>query len=105
MSKKSLKSLSDLLLRPDSAFAELARQAAGKEELAAALREGLDPQLAAELRSATLRADGTLVVLAASPAWAARLRFEEEALLARCRKRHPSAARVRIRVAGVGDSP
>ncbi len=104
MSEKSLKSLSDLLHRPTGPLADLARRAAGAEELAAALRASLGPELAAELRAAHLRPDGTLVILAASPAWAARLRFEAQALLARCRERHPQAARVRVRVAGAVES-
>ncbi len=100
MSRKSPKSLSELLFRPGSALGELARQAAATEDLAATLRASLAPELAVELRSAALRDDGTLVILASSPAWATRLRFEAEALLAKCRERNPGAARVRIRVAG-----
>ena len=103
MSKKSPRSVSELLLRPDGALAELARQAAATEDLAAELRAALTPELAAELRSANLRADGTLVVLAGNASWATRLRFEEETLLARCRRLHPQATRVRIRVAGAAE--
>ncbi|MCK6370578.1 MAG: DUF721 domain-containing protein [Gammaproteobacteria bacterium] len=105
MSNKSLKSLADLLQRPDGAFAELARRAARTEDLATALRAALAPELALELRSANLRGDGTLVIFAGSPAWAARLRFEETTLLTRCRELHPQATRVRIRVAGADDGP
>jgi hypothetical protein len=100
MSKKTPKSLSDLIFQPGSAVGDLARKAAATEDLAGALRRALAPELAAELRSASLRDDGTLVVLAASPAWAARLRFEEPALLACCRGSHPAVARLRVRVAG-----
>lgn len=100
MSDKSPKPLSELIFRPGSPVGELARRAAGTEDLAAALRSALGGGLAAELRSASLRDDGTLVVIAASPAWAARLRFEAPALLAKCREQHPAATRVRVRVAG-----
>ncbi|GMW06930.1 MAG: DciA family protein [Gammaproteobacteria bacterium] len=100
MSEKSLKSLSDLLQQPAGPFADLARKATATEELAATLRASLGPELAAELRAAHLRPDGTLVILAGSPAWASRLRFEAQGLLERCRERHPQAARVRVRVGG-----
>ena len=64
-------------------------------DLAATLRAGLPPEMSAELRSASLHDDGTLVVMAASPAWAARLRFEGATLLARVAKvtRKPSESR------------
>jgi hypothetical protein len=100
MSKKSPKSLSELIFRPGSPLEDLARRAAATEDLAALMRAALTPDLAAELRSASLREDGTVVILAASPAWAARLRFEAQLLLATCREKFPAAARVRVRVAG-----
>jgi hypothetical protein len=104
MSKKQPSSLADILARPDSAVARLARAAAATEDLAATLRAALPADLASALSAATLREDGTLVILAASPAWATRLRFEGEALLARCRERHPGAERIRVRVAGAAGS-
>ncbi len=91
MSNKSPKSLSELIFRPGNAVHELARQASAAVDLAQTLRDGLAPDLAGALRSASIHGDGTLVVLASSPAWAARLRFEETQLLARCRGRQPPA--------------
>ena len=98
MSNKSPKSLSDLIFQPGSALNDLARRADAATGLASALRCALAPALAAELRTATLRSDGTLVVTAVSSAWAARLRYEGERLLARCRETHPEAQRLEVRV-------
>ena len=98
MSNKSPKSLSELIFQPGTPLNDLARRADAAAELANALRSALAPALAAELRSATLRSDGTLVVTAASSAWAARLRYEGEGLLERCRATHPEAQRLEVRV-------
>ena len=104
MSEKTPKSLSELMFRPGSAINDLARRAEASLDLAAALRAGLPAEMSAELRSASLHADGTVVVMAASPAWAARLRFEGETLLARCRERHPQVRRIKVRVSGAAGS-
>ena len=98
MSKNAPKSLSELMFRSGSAVNDLARRAEASMDLAATLRAGLSPDLADALHGASLHEDGTVVVMAASPAWAARLRFEADTLLARCRERHPRAARLRVRV-------
>ncbi|MDX1516526.1 MAG: DciA family protein [Woeseiaceae bacterium] len=50
------------------------------------------------LVAANLRADGELVVIAASPAWAARLRFEAAALLDAARQAGHPAERLTVRV-------
>ena len=98
MSSKSPKSLSELIFRPGSALNDLAQQAAAAADLATALRAVLAPNAAAELRSAALREDGTLVVMTGSSAWAARLRFESERLLGRCREIHPATKQLEVRV-------
>ena len=98
MSSSGPKSLSDLVSAPGGAVGRLASAAAGRLALGDHLRSSIDPALAARLIGANLRDDGTLVVLAASPEWAARLRFESSRLLAACREQHPGAARVRVRV-------
>ena len=48
--------------------------------------------------AANVRENGELVVIAASPAWANRLRYEEETLLAAAREAglNPAACRVRV---------
>jgi hypothetical protein len=98
MSNKSPKSLSELIFQPGGPLHELARRADAATDLASALRSVLAPALAAELRSASLQEDGTLVVTAGSSAWAARLRYEAGCLLARCRETNPAAQRLEVRV-------
>lgn len=67
--------------------------------LADAVRESLEGELRAQVLACNLREDGTLTVTAASAAWATRLRFEAERMLAGCRPLFPQASRVRVRVA------
>ncbi len=73
------------------------------QTLTAALREPLDPELAAGLVAASVR-DGELSVLADSPAWASRLRFEADTLLAAARAAGAEVSRCRVRVARGGDA-
>jgi hypothetical protein len=56
------------------------------------------PQMSA-IVAANLRENGDLVVIAISSAWASRLRYETDALLAAARKSGVSAQSCRIRVA------
>lgn len=105
MSTNRPKSLSDLLSSHGSSLQKLAAGAADRLALTDHLRGALEPALAAHLTGANLRDDGTLVVLASNPEWAARLRFESDHLLACCRDRYRQAARVRIRVAHAGNLP
>jgi hypothetical protein len=98
MSHNRPKSLSELVLRPGSPAQVLAERAAEAQDLAATLRQVLPPELAAVLRSASLAGDGTLVVTATSPAWASRLRFESDKLLAAGRALHPAVERLKVRV-------
>ena len=72
------------LLNPnnDEGLGEVIRRARRMGELVAALQQALPPDLAGSIHSANIRDDGTLVVLAATSAWASRLRFECDALTA-----------------------
>jgi hypothetical protein len=103
MSNKELKPLASLILTGGTALRELALEAARRSDLAGYLRAGLPADLAPHLVGGNLRPNGVLVVLADSPAWAARLRFEGAQLLARCRELHPESQRVKVRVAGSGE--
>jgi hypothetical protein len=76
----------------------LGREAAARVALTDHLRASLPAPLGEHITAANLRGDGTLVVLASGPEWAARLRFESDRLLGLCRERAPGAARVRVRV-------
>jgi hypothetical protein len=51
-------------------------------ELVATLQQALPAELAGSIQSANVRDDGTLVVMAATSAWASRLRFEGDVLTA-----------------------
>jgi hypothetical protein len=97
LTKSGPRALGDLL-RADSQLGALARAASSRLELADCARRHLPDELAAAIVSCNLRPDGTLVVTAASPEWAARLRFEADGILSGCRGDWPAAARVRFRV-------
>jgi len=86
------------LLASSSPLGALAKAASSRLELADCVRQQLPGELAPAVAACNLRPDGTLVVTAASPEWAARLRFEAEGILAGCRAQWPDAARVRFRV-------
>jgi hypothetical protein len=85
------------LLNPDTALGRLAAAAVVRDDVAAVVRGQLPAALADEVRSCNLREDGTLVISVSSPAWAARLRFEAEHLLAAIRNRWPDTQRVLVR--------
>lgn len=97
------RSLKDLL-GSSTPLDDLRAEAEKRLALADFLREALPGDLRGAVLSCNLHDDGTLVVSTPGPAWAARLRFESDALLSRCRERHPSATRVRVRVAVGGAS-
>jgi hypothetical protein len=67
-------------------------------ELTEALCKALPDDYTGAIVAANLREDGDLVVIAASSAWASRLRYETDTLLAAARKAglEPVACRVRV---------
>ena len=67
-------------------------------ELTDALSRALPDDCAGAVVAANLRADGNLVVIAASSAWASRLRYETDTLLAAARDTglNPVGCRVRV---------
>jgi len=64
------------------------------ESLAAALPD----DFAGSLVAANIRDDGELVVIAASPAWASRLRFETEKLIAAANQTDQQVTHCSVRV-------
>jgi len=70
---------------PDRGLAELIERARELGALTKTLSKALDPDIGQALVAANVREDGELVVIARSPAWAARLRFETDKLLAAAR--------------------
>lgn len=88
------------LLNPskDGGLGEIVQRAQDMGRLAQILRDALPPEQAEGLVAANIRDDGVLVVLAPSPAWASRLRFEADRLLETARGTGADVASCRIRV-------
>jgi hypothetical protein len=96
MAAKSLQNL----LNPskDGDLANIVRRAQDMGELASALVQALPPEEGAAILAANVREDGELVVLCQSSAWASRLRFCADALLAAARAHGAEASRCSVRV-------
>ena len=79
-------------------LASIIRRARLLGELTGALCKALPDDYAGAIVAANLRENGDLVVIAASPAWASRLRYEADTLLAAARDAglEPVACRVRV---------
>jgi len=93
------KRLENLLNPNDSGdLAGLVRRARDLDRLTRALIDALPGDQAGSILAANLRDDAELVVLAASPAWAARLRFEEETLMAAARSTGVEVRSCKVRV-------
>lgn len=88
------------LLNPNSdrGLADLVRRAREMGELTGVLQRALPADSAQGLVAANLRDDGELVILAASSAWASKLRFEADLLLAAARDAGIDVDRIRVRV-------
>lgn len=89
------------LLKTDSGqpLELIVRHAKKMDDLTTRLRSVLGPEASPNLLAANLREDGELVLICRSPSWAARLRFESEALLAAAADGGVHAERLRVRVA------
>lgn len=96
MSSKSPRPLGEILA--SGGLGRLGAAAGRQAGLTECLKAALPPALKDGLRACNLREDGTLVISAASPEWAARLRYEADSLLKACRAGHGPAERVRVRV-------
>jgi len=96
MSENELKNL----LNPcsDGELAGIIRRARLLGELTEVLCKALPDDYTGAIVAANLRENGDLVVIAASPAWAGRLRYETDTLLAAARDAglEPVACRVRV---------
>jgi len=77
---------------------DIVRRARKMGELTHVLCKGLPDEYAGAIVAANLREDGDLVIIVASSAWASRLRYETDALLAAAREAglSPSACRIRV---------
>jgi len=76
---------------------KIVQTAQSMQVLAEALRRDLPAELGREIESASLR-DGRLTVLASSPAFAPRLRFEADRLLASARAAGAKVETCNVRV-------
>ena len=88
------------LLNPcnDGDLGDIVRRAREMGELTAVLARALPPAEAQGIVAANVRESGELVVIAATPAWASRLRYETEALLKAARESGVEAHVCRVRV-------
>jgi len=96
MAKNELKNL----LNPSDGgdLGQIVRRAREMGELTHALSKALPDEFAGAIVAANVREDGDLVVIAASSAWASRLRYESDVLLAAARSAgaEPTGYRVRV---------
>ena len=96
----TMKRLDTLLNTPATSGLEtLIQKAQNMDDLAHKLRKSLNPALAAELLAVNLRQEGELVVICSSPAWAARMRYEANALIKAAQLAGVEANECRFRVA------
>jgi hypothetical protein len=96
----SMKSLEDLLkTSKDNGLAEVIEHARDMGDLVQILQEALSEEQRAAISAANIREDGELVVLASSSAWASRLRFETDTLLAAVKDSGKQVSHCSVRVA------
>jgi len=88
------------LLNPsnDGDLGNLVRRAREMGELTDALARALPAEFGQAIVAANVREGGELVVIAATSAWASRLRYEADALLEAARSNGIEASSCRIRV-------
>ncbi len=100
MSSDDAKSLSQLIGTAGTGLGDLDARARLRSGLGDHLRNALGEPLGSSISHCNIREDGTLVISAASPEWAARLRFEQQRLLELAREFGTAATAVKVRVAG-----
>ncbi|NIA27160.1 MAG: DUF721 domain-containing protein [Desulfobulbaceae bacterium] len=94
-----IKSLENLLnLNENGGLGDIIRHARDMGELVALLQASLPKEEAESVVAANIRDDGELVVLASSPAWAAKLRFEAESLMIAARQTGAEVTACSVRV-------
>lgn len=97
-----IKRLENLLNPNDNGgLGEIIRHARDMGQLVQALQKSVPENEANSILAANVRENGELVVLAASPAWAAKLRFEAETLLEAARASGATVSSCKVRVGRV----
>jgi len=95
----STKRLSNLInSNDDGDLAHIIRRAREMGELIHVLQQSLPAEAASGIVAANIRGDGELVVLAASSAWAAKLRFEADVMVAAARRTGAEINSCKVRV-------
>jgi hypothetical protein len=96
MSAKKLENL----LGPGSggSLEKLIQTARDMDALTGAVRGALSPDMGENVVAANVRENGELVIICASPAWASRIRFEADALLAAAAEAGFTAGSLRVAV-------
>jgi hypothetical protein len=98
MLKNDPKSLSALIANKKGALGDLAGQARLREDLSDYLRKQLPASLADGFLHCNVRDGNTLIVLAASPEWASRLRFETQLFRDLCAQQGLQLEGVQVKV-------
>lgn len=96
MTTKRLENL--LNLNADGSLGDVVRRAREMGVLAEALTGALPAELAGGIVAANVRDDGELVVICSSSAWASRLRFEADRLMAAARQTGADVSSCSVRV-------
>lgn len=96
MADKPLKDLLNPCSNGD--LGDIIRRARELDELTNNLCKSLPEEYAGAIVAANFRENGELVIIAASSAWASRLRYETDALLAAARDLGLTPVRCRVRV-------
>lgn len=88
------------LLNPnaDEGLGSIVRRAREMDRLGDALRAVFPADESGGILAANIRDDGELVILAASPAWAAKFRFEAERLMEAARATGAVVSSCKVRV-------
>ncbi|MDH3339178.1 MAG: DUF721 domain-containing protein [Gammaproteobacteria bacterium] len=88
------------LLNPneDGDLGEIIRHAQDMGELVHMLQRSLPEDAAPSIKAANIRDNGELVILASSPAWAAKLRFETDKLVEAARAGGATVTTCTVRV-------
>jgi hypothetical protein len=98
MSKRKAKSLSELIGGKSSPLGNLASNALLRETLGDYLRNHLPADLADGFLHCNLQDETTLIVIATSPEWASRLRFENNHFIRLCAAQGTKIDSVKVKV-------
>ena len=100
MSNENAKSLADLLSGDQTGLGKLAGEARRRAALSDYMRNALPDALAPGLVHCNVENETSITLLAASPEWAARLRFASPEILTIGRRELPGLESVKVKVAG-----